>query len=947
MSTPDADNGERQNPRLELNSAWGERRSDEALHRDTRVMDQTKQGGATPRDEIERFMAAVVPWPANNEPGYINLHYTYADRNGMGGRAYTNLSDLIGMAQRASTRPNIKDVYFCLTRQSAATPEKDGKLKAFRRKENATHAKALWIDADVKPDQPEKNYTSTDTLLTALQKFLADADLPAPSALVASGSGGLHIYWISNKALTIKEWRPYADGLRALITKHGFKCDAGLTTDSARVLRVPGTFNRKRDPARPVVLKALGRDYNFANELAHVAAKSPVTGPTVTKALVPEVDAQFLAPAASAFGVADPEDSNAGGLNVRDDRPLDVADVLRGCEHFADLATNRGKGVSQGLWMLDMLSCTFLEEGRRLAHCFSKGYPAYTKEETDAMYDRKVKDRAERGLGWPGCAAFENEGCELCTTCAYKGKIKSPLNLALQTAPPRPDSIVEQIKEGTMLPVEAILALKKQGADQETLFAALNKTYAVVRYNSEVLIASITDHDILVMKSEDFHKMFGNVRFLEGNQSVEVSRLWLKWDGRRQYLGRGVVFEPGGQLDTANDMLNLWRGFGVEPTQGRWSLLRNHILSVVCSEQTKHFEYLIRWMAYAVQHPNEPIGVAVAFRGAQGAGKGIVARTFGKIFGKHFSHIANGDQLTGRFNASLATSCAVFLDEALWAGDKKGEGVLKALITEPRLQLEAKFRDPIMVDNRLRIMVASNNDWMVPAGIGDRRWFVLDVADTYAGTEHQDYWDALYAEIVNGGAGAMFYDLLALDLNGFNVRAVPHTAAKAEQQAHSLTGTKAWLYNILQEAQIGGQAWQETGIDVNTDDAYRCYEEFSKRQRDYRPDTKSVWSKNIRKALGPCLGDTRTGKQRDRVFKLVALADCRRRFANHIGAVNIEWEPQTDTQHGRVAPVTPRGDRLGQPPEMDMLPTAAGAGWAPIGQPDGEPRKACSTSGAT
>ena len=75
----------------------------------------------------------------------------------------------------------------------------------------------------------------------------------------------------------------------------------------------------------------------------------------------------------------------------------------------------------------------------------------------------------------------------------------------------------------------------------------------------------------------------------------------------------------------------------------------------------------------------------------QGAGKGIVARTLGKIFGKHFAHIANGDQLTGRFNASLATSCVVFLDEALWAGDKKGEGVLKALITEPRLSLEAKF----------------------------------------------------------------------------------------------------------------------------------------------------------------------------------------------------------------------------------------------------------------
>jgi Family of unknown function (DUF5906) len=274
---------------------------------------------------------------------------------------------------------------------------------------------------------------------------------------------------------------------------------------------------------------------------------------------------------------------------------------------------------------------------------------------------------------------------------------------------------------------------------------------------------------------------------------------------------------------------------------------------------------------------------------------GVVARTFGGFFGKHFVHIANGDQLTGRFNASLATSCAVFLDEALWAGDKKGEGVLKALITEPRLQLEAKFKDPIMVDNRLRIMVASNNDWMVPVGIGDRRWFVLDVPDTYAGTTHKPYWDALYAEIESRGAAAMFYDLLTMDLSGFDVRAVPHTAAKAQQQALGLTGTDAWLHQVLQDGEIGPDRWENTGLIIGTDQAYGCYEDFSKRQHAFRPDTKSIWSKKIRKALGPCVSDTRRkqGNQRIRSFEFTKLTDCRRQFALHLGAPTIEWEPES------------------------------------------------------
>ena len=81
----------------------------------------------------------------------------------------------------------------------------------------------------------------------------------------------------------------------------------------------------------------------------------------------------------------------------------------------------------------------------------------------------------------------------------------------------------------------------------------------------------------------------------------------------------------------------------------------------------------------------------------------------------------------------------------------------------------------------------ASNEIGLSIGIDDRRSFILNVADTFAGTGHRDYWDALYAEIDNGGAEAMFCDLLAMDLTAFNVRAVP-TAAKAQQQVLSLNG---------------------------------------------------------------------------------------------------------------------------------------------------------------
>ena len=133
----------------------------------------------------------------------------------------------------------------------------------------------------------------------------------------------------------------------------------------------------------------------------------------------------------------------------------------------------------------------------------------------------------------------------------------------------------------------------------------------------------------------------------------------------------------------------------------------------------------------------------------------------------------------------------------------------------------------------------------MPTGIGHRQ-FVCSMAKSYAGMErYRKYWAALYAD-ENGGAAAMFHELLAMDLSGFDVRAVPHTAAKAQQQAHSLAGTDAWLYHVLQEGANGCENWQSVGVTVSTDLAYGCYEDFSKRQHAWRPRDRSCVVKKMR-----------------------------------------------------------------------------------------------------
>src|SRR5262249_56483455 len=131
------------------------------------------------------------------------------------------------------------------------------------------------------------------------------------------------------------------------------------------------------------------------------------------------------------------------------------------------------------------------------------------------------------------------------------------------------------------------------------------------------------------------------------------------------------------------------------------------------------------------QHGERAGGVAVVLRGAEGVGKGVLARQFGRLFGAHFRHVMQAKHLVGHFNAHLQQCSVLFADEAFFAGDRAHEGILKALITEETLLVEPKGIDTFVVRNALHLIMSSNNEWVIPAGADARRFFVLDVASTY------------------------------------------------------------------------------------------------------------------------------------------------------------------------------------------------------------------------
>ena len=392
-------------------------------------------------DRNREFLEQVVPWPGPQDTGFINLHShkKNSDPNKNGGKDFVvgwphkNINDFIKRAKWVETAANYYDVWFCTSLQKDSTTTKGGMPKAIRLARNALLLKALWVDIDVKPTDP-KHYATKIDAINAVKQFCADVGMPSPTACVDSG-GGLHVYWISGTPLSEPEWRAYAGGLKALLLREGILCDAGLTTDPARLLRVPGTLNHKYNPARPVRLvgkSGLGQIYDFGIDLsflkqfstAQVRQQTPSSAPVAEPI---EPGAVFDTPD-PAFATLDPTDGgiSAGIGNARD--LVDPFPIFASCGFLGDAFKDGGKDYDNPLWHLSVLCTVFMKNGNELAHEISKGHATYSFEETQAMYERKLVDRA-RGVGYPSCATIAGTGCKSCGTCPHFTKGESPLHL--------------------------------------------------------------------------------------------------------------------------------------------------------------------------------------------------------------------------------------------------------------------------------------------------------------------------------------------------------------------------------------------------------------------------------------------------------------------------------------------------------------------------------------
>ena len=327
-------------------------------------------------------------------------------------------------------------------------------------------------------------------------------------------------------------------------------------------------------------------------------------------------------------------------------------------------------------------------------------------------------------------------------------------------------------------------------------------------------------YDILSIAA--LKELYSNKLVPVGTRMMNPVEVWRTSPDRTEYL-EGVRMVPPPERCPPSTF-NLWQGLAVEPSEKTdatpWV---EFCIEVIAAGNEEHAHWLFDWCADLFQSPGNPPGTSVVLRGGEGVGKGTFASSLGHIIGPHFRHVTQESQLTGRFNSHFADSTLIFADELIYGGDKKGRGTLYALVTERVLMVERKGYDAVPMRNLNRMIVASNNDWIVPAGVDARRWFVLDVSDHKR--QNTKYFAKLKDWLDKGGYGQVLRFLLDRHISA-DLRKAPVTKGLIDQKIAGLDVAKQWWLDCVDRGSIQepvGEAPPEWKSEMPKDRIYTSY----------------------------------------------------------------------------------------------------------------------------
>ena len=258
------------------------------------------------------------------------------------------------------------------------------------------------------------------------------------------------------------------------------------------------------------------------------------------------------------------------------------------------------------------------------------------------------------------------------------------------------------------------------------------------------------------------------IRAATTNWTIGVKRksfiaMWLK-DNTAQCRKTYGFYPP--PMTTPPDTLNIWCGFKYDkgafasismedifggyvdyapnldiddimtnPAPNLWDMVKVIVWNLA-SQYAPHYWAILQCIGHIILCPGELNQRVITMQGPEGVGKTFIwldlcTRLFGE---RHVISSSNpSESVLGRFNSAIMGTLLLVLSE-VGENDVKSLGHrLKELATDKRISVEKKGRDAFVIDNNIRVVIATNSEELNILNLGSRRDQTIKANDYLAG----------------------------------------------------------------------------------------------------------------------------------------------------------------------------------------------------------------------
>lgn len=293
-----------------------------------------------------------------------------------------------------------------------------------------------------------------------------------------------------------------------------------------------------------------------------------------------------------------------------------------------------------------------------------------------------------------------------------------------------------------------------------------------------------------------------------------------------------IGFDPTEKDDSV--LCNLFGGWPTEPIEGSCEHLLE-MLEYLCDKEPNReaiLQWMLKWLAYPIQHRGAKMHSALVVHGPQGSGKSRFFEAYSKIFGP-YGRVLGQEALEDKFNADWAEKKLFILaDEVLARSDMYHiKNRLKGFITGDTIRVNPKNLAAHNEKNQMNIVFLSNERQPLVLENDDRRHCVVWVPPK----PPAEFFSLINDEIDNGGIEALHYYLLNLDLGDFKPWTHPPMTRAKQDLIDQGTGSEERFINEW----LGGELENEDGESLPVcpclgSSLYRVYESWCKNNGEFR-----------------------------------------------------------------------------------------------------------------